>query len=109
VEYGDYPCPYRGSAYPIVKNVQNELQTRLRFVFRNFPITNAQPYAEWAAETVEAAAAQGEFWELRDYPYENQRLPSDEVFFAKHERRLKLDSTKVGREAGRSAGPFGQD
>src|SRR5213593_3517772 len=39
VEYGDYQCPYCGAAYPIVKKVQKELGTRLRFVFRNFTIT----------------------------------------------------------------------
>src|SRR5207244_10738146 len=38
VEYGDYQCPYFGAAYPVVKKVQKELGTKLRFVFRNFPI-----------------------------------------------------------------------
>src|SRR5437899_12228972 len=56
VEYGDYQCPYCGAAYPIVKKVQKELGTKLRFVFRNFPITTSHPQAEWAAETAEAAA-----------------------------------------------------
>jgi protein-disulfide isomerase len=98
VEYGDYQCPYCGAAYPIVKKVQKELGTRLRFVFRNFPITNAHPYAEWAAETAEAAAAQGKFWEMHDYLYENQGSLGDETFFAKYEKKLKLDSTKIGRE-----------
>ena len=38
VEYGDYECPYCGAAYPIVKEVQERMGDRLRFVFRNFPI-----------------------------------------------------------------------
>ncbi len=71
LEYGDYQCPYCGAAYPIVKKVQKELGPRLRFVFRNFPITNSHPQAQWAAETAEAAAAQGRFWEMHDYLYEN--------------------------------------
>ena len=58
VEYGDYQCPYCGAAYPIVKKVQKELGTRLRFVFRNFPITTSHPQAEWAAETAEAARSE---------------------------------------------------
>jgi len=74
VEYGDYQCPYCGAAYPIVKRIQKELGSSLRFVFRNFPITNSHPQAEWAAETAEAAAAQGKFWEMHDFLYENQRL-----------------------------------
>ena len=37
VEYGDFECPYCGAAYPIVKQIQDTMGPRLRFVFRNFP------------------------------------------------------------------------
>ena len=73
VEYGDYECPYCGAAYPIVKQVQARMGDRLRFVFRNFPITTSHPHAEQAAEAAEAAAAQGKFWEMHDLLYENQK------------------------------------
>ena len=73
VEYGDYECPYCGAAYPIIKEVQARMGERLRFVFRNFPITTSHPHAEQAAEAAEAAAAQGTFWEMHDLLYENQR------------------------------------
>ena len=46
VEYGDYECPYCGAAYPIVKEVQARMGERLRFVFRNFPISTSHPHAE---------------------------------------------------------------
>jgi protein-disulfide isomerase len=72
VEYGDYECPYCGAAYPIVKELQSRLGDGLRFVFRNFPITTSHPHAEQAAETAEAAAVQGRFWEMHDVLYENQ-------------------------------------
>ena len=39
VEYGDYQCPHCGRAYPIVKRVQKHFGERLRFVFRNFPLS----------------------------------------------------------------------
>ena len=98
VEYGDYQCPYCGAAYPIVKRIQKDLGTRLLFVFRNFPITNAHPQAQWAAETAEAAAVQGKFWEMHDYLYENQPSLGDEAFFSKYERKVKLDLLKLNRE-----------
>src|SRR6266850_6803673 len=72
VEYGDYQCPYCGAAYPVVKRLQKTLGNKLRFVFRNFPLTQAHPYALIAAETAEAAALQGKFWEMHDLIYENQ-------------------------------------
>jgi protein-disulfide isomerase len=77
VEYGDYECPYCGAAYPIVKEIQSQLGDRLRFVFRNFPITTSHPHAEQAAETAESAAAQGQFWQMHDLLYENQKRLRD--------------------------------
>jgi protein-disulfide isomerase len=72
VEYGDYECPYCGAAYPIVKQVQEELGTNLQFVFRNFPLENMHPHAALAAEAAEAAGAEGRFWEMHDALYEHQ-------------------------------------
>src|SRR6185295_7213529 len=77
VEYGDYECPYCGEAYPIVKELQQELGERLRFVFRNYPLTNAHPHAQLAAEAAETAGAQGRFWEMHDLLYENQEELED--------------------------------
>jgi protein-disulfide isomerase len=72
LEYGDYECPFCGAAYPIVKEVQSRMADRLRFVFRNFPISTSHPHAERAAEAAETAASQGKFWEMHDLLYENQ-------------------------------------
>jgi len=72
VEYGDYQCPYCGMAYPVVKELQKTLGKKLRFVFRNFPLTQAHPYARIAAEAAEAAALLGKFWPMHDMIYENQ-------------------------------------
>jgi len=79
VEYGDYECPHCGRAYPIVKEVQKKMGARLRFVFRNFPLTNAHPNAELAAESAEAAGSQGKFWEMHDLLYENQETLGGEL------------------------------
>ena len=77
LEYGDYECPFCGAAYPIVKEVQSRMGDRLRFVFRNFPITTSHPHAERAAEAAEAASSQGRFWEMHDLLYENQKRLGD--------------------------------
>src|ERR1041385_2441089 len=68
VEYGDYQCPYCGRAYPIVKAVQNHFGTRLRVVFRNFPLSEIHQHAAPA----EAAAERGKLWEMHDRLYEHQ-------------------------------------
>ena len=78
VEYGDYQCPYCAKAYVIVKQIQPRLDSQLRFVFRNFPLTQTHPLAELAAESAEAAGVQGKFWEMHDTLYENQPVLSAE-------------------------------
>jgi protein-disulfide isomerase len=72
VEYGDYQCPYCGAAYPLVRQLQTQFGADLRFVFRNFPLTQAHPLAQMAAELAEAAATLGHFWPMHDWIYENQ-------------------------------------
>jgi protein-disulfide isomerase len=97
VEYGDYECPYCGAAYPIVKQVQERMGERLRFVFRNFPISTSHPHAEQAAEAAEAAGAQGRFWEMHDLLYENQdRL--EEAHLRGYAERLGLDVEAFDRD-----------
>jgi len=97
VEYGDYQCPYCGAAYPIIKEVRSRMGDRLRFVFRNFPITTAHPQAEQAAEAAEAAGAQDRFWLMHDLLYENQRHLADEDLL-RYAGQLGLDVDSFGRD-----------
>jgi len=97
VEYGDYECPYCGAAYPIIKEVQARMGDRLRFVFRNFPITTSHPHAEQAAEAAEAAAIQGPFWQMHDLLYENQKRLRDQDLRA-YAENLGLDLESFDKE-----------
>ena len=72
LEYGDYECPHCGRAHGIVKQLQERFGDDLRFVFRNFPLANIHPHAQLAAESAEAAGAQGHFWPMHDWLFENQ-------------------------------------
>jgi len=94
VEYGDYECPHCGRAYPIVKQVQKHFKKRLRFIFRNFPLSEMHANAEAAAETAEFAGAEGKFWEMHDLLFENQARLGD-ALFAELSERLKLSSSEL--------------
>jgi protein-disulfide isomerase len=97
VEYGDYECPYCGMAYPIVKSIQQALGSKLRFVFRNFPLSDSHPHAEQAAEAAEAAGAQGRFWEMHDALYENQeQLGTDDLM--SYAEALGIDTNRLAQE-----------
>ena len=73
VEYGDYQCPHCGRAYPIIKNLQRNLGPDLKFVFRNFPLSEIHPDAFNAAVAAEAAGLQQKFWDMHDIIFENQQ------------------------------------
>jgi protein-disulfide isomerase len=77
LQYGDYECPYCGRAYPVVKQLQQRLGNRLRFVFRNFPMNNVHAHASVAAQAAEAAAAQGKFRPMHDLLYAHQHDLAD--------------------------------
>ena len=77
VEYGDYECPYTGMAYPIVKEIMKQFNTKVYFVFRNFPLIDIHPHAQHAAEAAEVAAAQDKFWQMHDYLFEHQKALDD--------------------------------
>jgi protein-disulfide isomerase len=49
----------------------------LRFVYRNFPLTEIHPHALHAAFAAEAADAQGKFWEMYDYIFHHQHTLED--------------------------------
>ena len=97
VEYGDYQCPYCGQAYPIVKELQRRLGDRLRFVFRNFPLTQIHQHAQQAAEAAEAAGAQDKFWEMHDTLFEHQRA-LDDKHLKEYAAKLGLDVSRFSRE-----------
>lgn len=72
VEFGDFQCPYCGTAEKTVRKIREDYQSRVRFVFRQFPLSNVHAYAEKAAEASECAADQGKFWEAFEKFYDNQ-------------------------------------
>ena len=79
VEYGDYECSHCGAAHPIVRTLQRQMGTALRFVFRNFPLKESHPHATHAAIAAEAVGAHGEtkFWAMHDALFTHQDALED--------------------------------
>jgi protein-disulfide isomerase len=87
VEYGDYQCPYCADAHSLLQSIAAKMGPKLRFVFRHMPLNEVHPYAQYAAEAAEAAAAQGKFWEMHAAIYAQQSdLGSDLL----HQLALRL-------------------
>jgi protein-disulfide isomerase len=72
VEYGDYECSDCGRLYVILRDLQRDIASRLRVVFRHYPLSGVHHHAQQAAEAAEAAGAQGKFWEMHTLLFEHQ-------------------------------------
>jgi protein-disulfide isomerase len=76
VEYGDFECPHCFRAHPIVVKLQRTLGDKLRFVFRNFPVTQIHEHAleaVQAAESVATHAGEAAYWQMHHAIFEHQQ------------------------------------
>ena len=82
VMYGDYQCSQCAEVYKLIKDVQQQLnvsfwENYLCFIFRHFPQRQVYPRAQRAAEAAEAAAAQGQFWQMHEILFNHQNELGD--------------------------------
>jgi protein-disulfide isomerase len=78
VMYGDYQCSISADAYRLIKAIRRELnvsfgENYLCLIFRHFPQTQIHPQSLRAAQAVEAAAVQGQFWSMHDTLFAHQQ------------------------------------
>jgi protein-disulfide isomerase len=72
IEFSDYQCPYCERAYPTVQQILRTYGDKVKFIYRDFPLSSLHPYAQKAAEAAECAGEQGKYWEMHDKLFENQ-------------------------------------
>jgi protein-disulfide isomerase len=78
LEYGDYECPNSREAFRAIECVEQELNGRIRFAFRHFPLVQIHPYAFGAAAAAEAAALQDCFWAMHELLFHRQQALEDD-------------------------------
>ena len=72
IEYADFQCPGCAGSHPSVKTATEEHRGDVRFIFRNFPLSQIHPNARAAASAAEAAGLQGKYWEMVDKLFDSQ-------------------------------------
>lgn len=97
VEFGDYQCPHCGAAHPVLKKMMNVFGSQVKFVFRNFPLSEIHPFARPAALAAEAAALQEKFWEMHDAIFEHQQYLDDD-FLVSLAGKLRLNSSQLKKD-----------
>src|SRR6187402_234599 len=66
LEFGDLECPYCRAAAPVLRELVDTSDGRVRLVWRHFPLFEVHPHALAAALAVEEAGVQGRFWEMHE-------------------------------------------
>ncbi len=99
IEYGDYQCPFCRKAYYMVKEIHKQLGNNLKFVFRNFPLTELHEHAYHAALAAEAANEQDRFWEMHETLFENQRA-LDDYSLMRYAEEVGLDMARFQKDFG---------
>jgi Na+/H+ antiporter NhaA len=110
LEYGDFECPYCGTAEPIIEELLRRFQDEVRFVFRHLPLNDVHSSAQIAAEAAEAAAAQDAFWEMYDLllHHQDELSPRDLIGYAA-QLGLDVDRFRDELRQRRHAARVGED
>ncbi len=72
-EFADFQCPPCSNFAGFTEELLKQYDSRLRIVFRNFPLPGHE-HAREAALAAEAAGLQGRFWEMHDVLYREQAV-----------------------------------
>jgi protein-disulfide isomerase len=73
VEFSDFECPYCARLLPTLQQVEEAYGEKVRLVYRQFPLNRIHPNAQKAAEAALCAYEQGQFWEMHDLMFQEQK------------------------------------
>jgi protein-disulfide isomerase len=100
-EFADFQCPPCGQFAPFAEELLREYDSRLRVVFRNFPLP-VHEHAREAALAAEAAGFQGKFWEMHDTLYREQsawsKAPNARELFESYAGTLGLNMDQFKKD-----------
>jgi protein-disulfide isomerase len=71
-EFADFQCGSCGATHPVLKEIQSTYGSKIKLIFRNFPLP-MHDKAYDAAVAAEAAGMQGKFWDMHNQLFTNQQ------------------------------------
>jgi protein-disulfide isomerase len=101
VEYSDFQCPFCSRVYETLENdILKTYGDKVRFVFKNFPLTSIHPWAEDGALASECAFQQGndQHWKMYDGLFKEQGTITKE--------NLREKSSKIAEAGGLDVAKF---
>jgi len=109
VEFSDFQCPFCGRVNPTLDQIEDEYGDQVRVVFKHNPLPFHRD-APLASEYALAAGEQGEFWEMHDKLFENQKaLKEDSLDAYAKELGLDLEAVHAYVESGKGKKVIAED
>lgn len=97
-EFADFQCPTCAQVHSIMKNVQAAYGSRIKFIYRNYPLVQIHKNAYDASIAAEAAGMQGKFWDMQNMLFSNQQAWSNasdaRIIFEGYAEKLGLEVEK---------------
>jgi protein-disulfide isomerase len=98
-EFADFQCGSCAAAHPTMKEIQSIYGSRIKFIFRNYPLAiPAHDKSYDAATAAEAAGMQGRFWDMQNQLFTNQAAwtqnPNYRQLWADYAQRIGINVDK---------------
>jgi protein-disulfide isomerase len=98
-EFADFQCGSCAAAHPTMNEIKSLYGSRIRFIFRNYPLSiPAHDKAYDAAVAAEAAQMQGKFWDMQNLLFSNQQAwtaaPTYKQIWKGYAEKIGLDVAK---------------
>lgn len=94
-EFADFQCPTCASVHAKMKEITALYGNRIKFVYRNFPLTQIHKNAYDAAVAAESAGLQGKYWEMQNQLFTNQTAWANSAdarkIFGEYAQKIGLD------------------
>lgn len=111
VMFSDFQCPACARTHPVLEAVLKQyLPAKVRFIVRDFPLTDLHPQAFRAAEAANAAHTQGKYFEYIEILYKNQKS-LDDASLKKYAAQIGLNARRFAADltSGRFAAEIRKD
>lgn len=94
-EFADFQCGSCAALHPITNEINSTYGSKIKFVYRNFPLVQIHPKAYDAAVAAEAAGFQGQFWQMQNLLFRNQQAwaaaPDHQRMFEEYAQSIGLN------------------
>ncbi|MCA1622690.1 MAG: DsbA family protein [Acidobacteria bacterium] len=102
-EFADFQCPTCATVHATMKEINTLYGNRIKFIYRNFPLSQIHKYAYDASAAAEAAGLQGKYWAMQEQLFGNQKTwsnsPDARKLFEEYAQKIGLDLTRFQNDS----------